>query len=243
MDTRRRAFTRLGIFLLGLSALLVVGVALKKPLLEEWHIRRLESTDPAQRNAAAARLGDMKSIRAIPALVRAVGRVRGKPYYGERFEAVFPSTEAAATSLIAIGSPAIPAILGLFKSNASEVHEVAAEMLGEISPDGTTMLPHLLAVIEDLDAFGPWEASVALVAIGLPAVPAVLGAFEADDASVRRNAARVLTSHELYTPSVITALLIPGLNKLLKDEESSVREAAEEARDSWLVRIPTGRRR
>ena len=221
--------------MLGLSALLVAGVALKEPLLEEWHIRRLESSDPAQRNAAAARLGEMKSIRAIPALVRAVGIVR--PYYGERFKAVFPSTEAAAKSLIAIGSPAIPAILELFRSDAPEMFELAAEMLGEISPDGTAMLPHLHAAIEDLDAFGPREAAVALVAIGLPAVPAILGALEADDASVRRNAARVLTGDLLYADSVITASLLPGLKKLLKDEEPAVREAAEEA----LTSIESGR--
>ena len=128
--------------MLGLSALLVAGVALKEPLLEQWHIRRLESSDPAQRNAAATRLGEMKSIRAIPALVRAVGTAR--PYYGERFQAIFPSTEAAAKSLVAIGARAIPAILELFRSDAPEMFELAAEMLSEISPDGTAMLHHNL---------------------------------------------------------------------------------------------------
>ena len=215
--------------MLGLSAFLVAGIALKQPVLEEWHIRRLESTDPAQRNAAATRLGEMKSTRAIPALVRAIGRGREKPYYGERFEVVFAGTDAAAKSLVAIGSPAIPAILEFFKGDDLEVFEIAADILVEISPDGIAVRPHLLAAIEDLDTFGPREVSLALVAIGLPAVPAVLEALEADDASVRRNGARVLTSDLLYADSMISALLMPVLTRLLDDEDPSVREVAGEA--------------
>jgi hypothetical protein len=56
----------------GAAALAVVaasGFAFRKPILETWNIRQLGSADPEVRARAARKLGEMKSVRAIPLLV------------------------------------------------------------------------------------------------------------------------------------------------------------------------------
>ena len=224
-----------------MAAVLLAAAALKGPLLEEWSIRRLKSPDPYERRAAAERLGELRSTRAIPALIDEAIRLDDKPFYGERFEPVIPIATAAANALVAIGPPAIPAILELFKNDDRKVLAVAAELLRELSPDGRALRRHVLAAIADLDAFGPREAAVAIVAIGVPAIPAVLAALEHEEPAVRRNGTRVLTSDLLYADSVIGALVVPALRRLLDDADSSVKEAAAEALESIEVgRIPIG---
>lgn len=61
---------------LGLAALSVAIVSGMPWIREEYHIRRLASQDEDVRLAAAAALGNMRSVRAVPHLIRLVNEKR-----------------------------------------------------------------------------------------------------------------------------------------------------------------------
>ena len=66
MQSRRRKRV---MTVVGLAALVVAAVALKRPLFEQFWLWKLQSADQATRDSAARRLGEMGSVRAIPPLI------------------------------------------------------------------------------------------------------------------------------------------------------------------------------
>jgi hypothetical protein len=58
---RQRIFTAL----LGLAVLGISGIALRRPVLEQIYIWRLDSEDPSTRRLAAENLGEMRGASAI----------------------------------------------------------------------------------------------------------------------------------------------------------------------------------
>ncbi len=50
--------------------LVVAGFALKRPILEQWFLWKLDSIIEPERGIAAAKLAQMRSTRAVPKLVR-----------------------------------------------------------------------------------------------------------------------------------------------------------------------------
>ncbi len=60
--------------LVGFTSLLVVAgtvFCFRDRLLESWYLFRLESKDADTRQVATARLGELRSVRAFPRLMRA----------------------------------------------------------------------------------------------------------------------------------------------------------------------------
>ena len=58
--------------IVGLGVVAAFFVAAKEPIEEYWQIHRLKSPDEATRLAAADRLAEMKSLRAVPYLIEAI---------------------------------------------------------------------------------------------------------------------------------------------------------------------------
>lgn len=57
---------------LGVVVLVAVGVTSKDWVLETWYLHKLEHGDEAEKRAAAEKLGEMGSVRAIPGLFEAL---------------------------------------------------------------------------------------------------------------------------------------------------------------------------
>ena len=57
---------------LGVVVLVAVGVTSKDWVLETWYLHELEHGDEAEKRAAAEKLGEMGSVRAIPGLFEAL---------------------------------------------------------------------------------------------------------------------------------------------------------------------------
>lgn len=56
-----------------LTVLALFLFSFRKTLLEQWYLRRLRTDDEASRNAAAEKLADIGSVKAIPCLLRMPG--------------------------------------------------------------------------------------------------------------------------------------------------------------------------
>ncbi|MBI4586854.1 MAG: hypothetical protein HY717_22805 [Planctomycetes bacterium] len=69
VTTRRGRAVAIAAATLGLATLAASGLLFKDRLAEEWWLWRLRSPDRAERERAAARLGELKSARAVPRLV------------------------------------------------------------------------------------------------------------------------------------------------------------------------------
>jgi HEAT repeat protein len=80
-------------------------------LVEEWHLRRLESRDFGVRFHAARRLGEMRSTRAVPGLIALLRDLEG---HDREARAEWGHGARAGASVIAvlgaIGPPAVPAL-------------------------------------------------------------------------------------------------------------------------------------
>jgi hypothetical protein len=84
---------------LGLLTLLGTGYAFRHSIAEEWQLRRLDSAEPEIRDLAVRKLGEMRSVKALPYLKE---RFLAP---GRRFRGIDdPCTKA----LINIGPPALP---------------------------------------------------------------------------------------------------------------------------------------
>lgn len=55
---------------LGVVVLVASGFALKRPILEQWYIWKLESKDESDFESAANKLAEMKSVRALEVLIK-----------------------------------------------------------------------------------------------------------------------------------------------------------------------------
>ncbi len=63
---------------LGIVVLLVAGYAFKDKAVEQWYIWKLESEDEAIRVAAADKLADIGSVKAVPHLIQAIETMEGE---------------------------------------------------------------------------------------------------------------------------------------------------------------------
>ena len=72
--------------ILGLAVLVTAGFAFRDRLVEEYWLWKLERGDEGDREVAARRLGEMKSTRAIPGLLRWVASAKRRP---EEAESIF----------------------------------------------------------------------------------------------------------------------------------------------------------
>ncbi len=61
-----------GVAVVGIVVLVAAAFSLKPVILEQWYIWKLESEDKAIRVAAAEKLADIGSVRAVPHLIQAI---------------------------------------------------------------------------------------------------------------------------------------------------------------------------
>jgi len=131
-------------FLSGAAAAVAIALLSMRPnwLYEEWYIHRLQSADVEQRIQAAEKLGEMQSVRAVPAILEAIR---------EQLTRRFSSTKPSDRMVGYVGSPEHffgaevwrlkEAIVRMGKPATLEVLR-AIGMKG--STDGTLPIPQLI---------------------------------------------------------------------------------------------------
>ena len=110
MKRPRNKFIVSGVAVFGIAVLVASGFALKRPVLEEWYLWKLDSENDEERKVAAEKLGEMGSVRAIPPLVEILQPEPGEPnllhYTGQ--------------ALARIGPPSVPALIRLFRDESED---------------------------------------------------------------------------------------------------------------------------
>ena len=77
MQANRGKAVSLGVLAFSIATLVAATLAFKRPIVEEWHVFRLESKNDAERMAAARALVDMHSVKAIPHFINLLGKDHG----------------------------------------------------------------------------------------------------------------------------------------------------------------------
>jgi HEAT repeat protein len=170
-------------------------------------IRMIKNEDVDQRRNAVLALAEIKDPRAVESLIDALR---------DEAEGVRQQT---AFSLGELKEPrAVEALAAALQDEADNVRENAARALGQIK-DPRAVGPLVKALADDAAA---QEVSVALAAIGKPAVEPLLAALRDKDEGVRSYAATTLG--EIKDPRAVGPLI-----RTLADEEEDVGESAADA--------------
>ncbi|RLC74624.1 MAG: hypothetical protein DRI61_16305, partial [Chloroflexi bacterium] len=153
--------------------------------------------------------------------------------------------------LVKIGAPAISYLIRALKDENWHVRQPAAYALGEIGSQKA--IPYLIKALKDENWYVRHTAAEALGKIGLSAIPHLIKVLEDKDSDVRKAAAEALDQIEWQPQNQEEKILyliakqgwdelvkigvsaIPYLIKVLKDEDSDVRQTVAEA----LVKIGT----
>ena len=155
------------------------------------------------------------STEAIPALIIALGDA----------EAVVRGSSATALSKIGpAGTGAVPALIATLKDEEVYVREAAAYALGDIGPAATEAIPALITALGAAETVVRGSSATALGKIGRAAIPNLITALGAAEADVRGTAATALGK---IGPAA--AVAIPNLLATLRDKDTYVRAAAEQA--------------
>jgi hypothetical protein len=111
--------------------LAVCGLAFRRSMVESWHLRQLESGDAAERRAAAEKLGALRSTRAVPALIKALGGADDELVKTIIVAAREIGSEAAAVAFAAMNKVFVSRSFRLARSSCLQF---AAEALAEMGP-------------------------------------------------------------------------------------------------------------
>lgn len=162
-------------------------------------------------------LGDIgpAAAKAVPHLIKAMDRHIKKYRMGSVFSLCLIST------LGDIGpdaEEAVPILIECLKNTKHSVREQAAESLGNIGPCAEEAVPYLMEALKDQSYRVKGRAIEALKAIGLKkeAVPGLINVLFTCDVDFVQN----LASSAL---GQIGAPAIPGLEEILKNENSNIR--------------------
>jgi HEAT repeat protein len=202
---KRTAAWSIGI---GLAVLAGTCVALREDLLDQLAIWRLEDEDEDVRRRAAARLGERRVARAVPALARVMGqhhRTAGVPLEAD---VVFDYLDRA---LVGIGLPAVPALVDLLRGPDGGLPERAADALLEIRMPPDIAIPVLLEVLERsrlvstrCDAAGLLGDLAEQARSAAPELVESLGRFQEEDWNC---AVKALLRIDPRSPDTIAALI------------------------------------
>ena len=113
----------------GLVVLVGAAIALKDRIREEWWTRKLEIDDGDGGAVAAVTLGNMHSVRAIPALLRAIHHSPWKLTWKQSPDHVPPKPVAIGRALVAIGKPGAPVLIGEVTQQRGPARNVALTAL------------------------------------------------------------------------------------------------------------------
>ena len=138
--------------ILGAALLFTTAFICRHYILEPWYLHRLQSEDPSVRAEAAKRLGQIKSVDAIPLLAEAL--VKHDQLHtitsvatGKREVYIKPTSISAA--LVEIGEPAVPALIQLLKHDNPLGRAYAASALRRIGEDANAAVPLLTDLLDD----------------------------------------------------------------------------------------------
>jgi HEAT repeat protein len=215
-----------------------------------WNLYRLKSKSRSARVAAAGKLGESRTRRAVPALLKAlddddalvrtgVARALASIPHKSAVDPLAAALERAAgtrlgktetgqeeykalaEALVAQGREAVPAVSGLLSSSHHNARLWAAWALGRIGgPEATAALA---GVLDDRRSDVRQQAAAALGEIADPAVAnALIKALSHRDPDTRRAAAAALGRFR-------DAHVLPALEGATKDIDEGVQRAAIEA--------------
>jgi hypothetical protein len=218
MRGRRRTLVALGTA--AILAAFLAAFALKDRAVEEWHLWRLESGDPAIRAAAAERLIELRSVRGHLRLLE-------QPWARE------PCVRSIVKGVEPGDTWRMPVLYAVLRQSAGEIRSTG-EVLSSISPQreaaralvtiGRPSIPWALRALSEKDdgvrIYAAWVLS------RLPswqALPALTRALNDVHPSVRRLAASTIGR---LGPKVPTAALEKAA---AEDPDGDVRDAAASA--------------
>jgi HEAT repeat protein len=119
------------------------------------------------------------------------------------------------------GRDAVPALLDMLNAESAAERGLAAQALGHIGGDAEQLVPPLGMLFLDANLFSRSSAGWALLKLGSPGIQAVGNALTADDAALRRDAAKLFKNVGKKGNEAI-----PALVNLLKDPDVETRIAA-----------------
>ncbi len=176
----------IGVVVVGAMVIVWAGIAFEEKLVEQWYLWKLDSAEEKEQELAAEKLGQMRSIRAVPRLVEILRRT---PKHVVQSVAFSPDGTRLSTTVriwdVTTGKPIT------FSGSTVRVWDLATGK----STSG------------DVRSHYSFKA---LVRIGRPAVPALLRLLEDTDEGNRLTAAAALNEidpQEHEEDSVLRATL------------------------------------
>ena len=127
--------------------LVAAGFALKRPILEQWFLWKLESDDELERVAASERLGEMRSVRAIPLLIKILRQVPAEERPRKRGESSNPHFSAVA--LTNIGVAALPDLIQMLAHESDNVQKQAENVIVDIGLSAIAPLEAKLGISDE----------------------------------------------------------------------------------------------
>jgi HEAT repeat protein len=236
-NVRQRIVVLLGA--LGLLWVLLCFLTFGARIRENWHLSILDSTDIVDRRRAAAALAELKSSRAVPALIAIIRRENPEDpqshYAGRALlrigeAAVLPLLETldpdrddnfAQMLLWNIGPEAIPQFSLALSHSKATVRRWAACLLGQFGSKNRTAVPALAQVLlHDCDPEVRFWAATTLGVLSpsTDEIPAIMGVIRNRQEAERT---RMSTAHSLGCEAGISAL-----QELLGDDDPYVRLCA-----------------
>src|SRR5437867_2340906 len=134
MNRKSKTFA-LSTAVLGLVVLVAAGIAAKDTIREQWYLHRLENGAEEEQIVAAEKLGDMRSIRAIPLLLGLNGFLFG----------------ASNAALAKIGTPAVPAVMEQLERGSESTRIDVVFTLSLMGSDAIAAVPALQRALEDVN--------------------------------------------------------------------------------------------
>ena len=226
--------------ILAVSAMATAAFFLRRPLLERWYLSRLDADDRWERRAAIERLGELRSLRAVPRLLETLRYAaivdqfpRGSPV--ERLHSEWLEHAGLRGPIVAalerVGPEAMPLVLEEVRQSLERPvdretsdplaplarHLLRAELMLVFGRWGSPSLPALLELLADERTW--FDAASGLGVMGSEALPVLIEALESETESVRCGAALALG---LIQPPPAEA--VPELvRRLREDAAPSVR--------------------
>jgi HEAT repeat protein len=180
------------VVLLGLLA------AARGLVVEEWYLWRLGSGDVRTRQEAAARLGELRSSRAVPLLFERLLQQAANARPGFESDAVSPYQNA----LVMIGAPTLPRLAERLLNGQSAVRMWAARLVGAVA------VREIHTVLRDSEDSGRLDPVPRIVAMSIDALAANLGTGDEDVRSEVVDALRSMGP--VVVPAMLTALESSG---------------------------------
>ncbi|SRR6266540_2916601 len=205
----------------GITIMAFTGFVFRGRILEQWYFRELECRDWERIHSAIRRLGELRSVRAVP---RFFDRIRREPE-GDKPPFGYETLGSIPDALGKIGGPATPELIQALEDKNHWVRTFAALALGKIGRPAKEAVPALIRLLKDEDRYEQDVAAHALGAIGEQAeeaVPVLIEFLKEENGDfLRASAAGALGGFGSRA-----RVAVPALMDISKDSNDAVRMAA-----------------